>query len=245
MARSDRTSLGGDRSGFQVTHWSEIRDIGNCDDVQRRRVVKSLIKEYWKPIYCHLRRRRYGTEPAQDLTQGFFHEIVLGKNLLQQADETKGRFRSFLLTALDHYVTSMHRVNVAQKRYPKDGVISLEEFDETSVSMTSNEMSPEGFFTYIWATVLMDNVLAEVEANCLRDGKAVHWEVFRARVLVPIMNGAEPESVSELCKRLAIESKTKVSNMIVTVKRRLEVAMSNRVRCHVDSDEQIEQEIQT
>jgi RNA polymerase sigma-70 factor (ECF subfamily) len=207
-------------------------------------IVNNLIGEYWKPIYCYLRQKGYRNEHAKDLTQGFFHEIVLGRDLVQQADKAKGRFRTFLLTALGHYVTSVHRANVAGKRYPRDGIVSLEEFDETSISWAAHDTKPEDLFTYIWASVLMDDVLAEVEKGCLRDGKEVHWEVFRARVLEPIMAGAEPETVSELCERLGIKSKANASNMIVTVKRRFQVAMSCRVRRHVDSDEQVEQEIQ-
>jgi RNA polymerase sigma-70 factor (ECF subfamily) len=235
--------MGGGKSRFQTTHWSEIRNARTLDKARQMMTINGLIGEYWKPIYCYLRQKGYHNEPAKDLTQGFFHEIVLGRDLVQQADEAKGRFRTFLLTALDHYVTSVHRANIAGKRHPKNGMISLEDFDEVSVSIASEDMQPEDVFTYVWASVLMDDVLAEVKEGCLRDDKGTHWEIFRARVLDPVMVGAEPITVSELCKRFDIESKAKVSNMIVTVKRRFQVAMSNRVRQHVDSDEQVGQEI--
>lgn len=244
MRRSGKTSMGGTKSRFQTTHWSEIRSAGTHDEARRRLVIDGLIRKYWKPIYCYLRRKGYGNEPAKDLTQGFFHEIVLGKDIVQQADEAKGRFRTFLLTALNHYITSVHRANVAGKRHPKDSIVSLEEFDEESMSLAAKAMQPEDVFTYVWASVLMDDVLAEVKEGCLRDGKGIYWEVFRARVLNPIMGGVELHSVSELCKRFDIESKAKVSNMIVTVKRRFQAAMSSRVRQHVDSDEEVKQEIQ-
>ena len=244
MRRSGKTSMGGAKNGFQTTHWSEIRYARTHDETRRRMIIDGLISKYWKPIYCYLRQKGYGNEPAKDLTQGFFHEIVLGRDLVQQADEKKGRFRTFLLTALDRYVTSAYRAKVAGKRYPKDGIISLEDFDEVSVSLAAKDMQPEDVFTYIWASVLMDDVLAEVKEGCLRDGKRIHWEVFRARVLDPIMSGVKPRPVSLLCKRFGIESKAKVSNMIVTVKRRFQAAMSSRVRQHVDSDEEVQQEIQ-
>jgi len=244
MTRSDRTSIGGDRSRFWTTHWSEIRNARTQDDVRRRAIIDALVGKYWKPVYCFLRQKGYSNEAAKDLTQGFFHEIVLGRHLVQQADETKGRFRTFLLTALDNYVTSAHRADVARRRRPKDGIVSLEEFDQVSMSWAAKDQKPEELFAYVWASVLMDDVLAEVKDGCFRDDKGVHWEVFRDRVLSPIMDGAEPCPITELCDRFGIKSKAQVSNMIVTVKRRFQVAMNYRILQHVDSDDEVEQEIQ-
>jgi len=243
MRRSGKTSMGGTKSGFQTTHWSVIRSAKTYDQARRKLISDGLIRTYWKPIYCYLRRKGYDNEAAKDLTQSFFREVVLGRKLVQRADEAKGRFRAFLLTALNHYITSVHRADVASKRRPRDGIVSLEQFDEESVSVAAKDMRPEDIFTYVWASVLMDDVIAEVKEGCFRDGKGVHWEVFRARVLDPIIVGVGPKPVSELCRRLHIENKEKVSNMIVTVKRRFQVAMSHRVRQHVDSDEEVEQEI--
>jgi RNA polymerase sigma-70 factor (ECF subfamily) len=243
MTRSNRTSIGGAKSKFLTTHWSEIRNVKTHNEVQRRTIINALIEKYWKPVYCYLKQKGYDNETAKDLTQGFFHEIVLVRCLVQRADETKGRFRTFLLTALDHYVTSIHRANIAAKRYPKDGIMSLGDFDEASVSWAAKDQKPEELFTYVWASVLMDDVLAEVKDGCFRDGKGIYWQIFRARVLDPIMTGTEPCPVSELCKRLKVANKAQVSNMIVTVKRRFQVAMSYRIRHYVDSDEEVEQEI--
>ncbi|KPK42399.1 MAG: hypothetical protein AMJ65_07685 [Phycisphaerae bacterium SG8_4] len=244
MRRSGKTSIGGPKSEFQTTHWSEIRNARTQDQARRRAVIDNLSKRYWKPIYCYIRRKGYDNEQAKDLTQGFFHEIVLGRDLVQQADAAKGRFRAFILTALNNYIIGVHRANTAGKRRPADGIVSLEEFDEESMSITAKNMKPEDIFTYVWASVLVDEVICEVKEGCIQDGKEVHWKVFRARVLSPIMAGVKPSPVSELCKLLNIGNKDTVSNMIVTVKRRFRTAMNRRVRQHVDSDEEVEQEIQ-
>ena len=236
--------MGGTKSGFQKTHWSMIRSVKTHNENRRRAIVDGLIREYWKPVYCYLMHKGYSNEDAKDLTQGFFYEIVLGRDIIQQADESKGRFRTFLLTALNHYVTSVHRAMLAGKRHPKDGILSLEEFDQESVSLTARSMKPDDIFTYVWASMLMDDVIAEVKEGCVRDGKKIHWEIFRSRILDPILAGTEPISVSELCKRYDLKNDSKVSNMIVTVKRRMQMAMAGRVRQYVDSDEQVNQEIQ-
>jgi len=194
-------------------------------------------------IYCHLRIKGYDNERAKDLTQGFFHEIVLGKHLIEQADETKGRFRTFLLRALDNYRISVRRAETAEKRHPKQAPISLQEFDEVSQTLVSAEMKPEEAYTYVWASQLLDEVLGEVKQGCSKDGKEVYRDLFRARVLEPIMSGREPPSLIELCRRFGINSEIKVSNMIVTVKRRFQRAISACVRQHVNSDDEVTQEI--
>jgi len=190
-----------------------------------------------------LRHKGYANEAAKDLTQGFFEEIVVGRKLFERADRTKGRFRTLLLTALNHYIASAYRHGAAKRRRPKGGVLSLDDFDESSLSVTAKTMKPDDAFTYVWASVLLQDVLAEVEHRCLRDDKKLHWQLFYARIPGPIMDGAEPESLVELCKRLRIQSEAKAANMIVTVKRRFQAAIKDRVRRYVNSDEEVEQEI--
>ena len=120
MARyHDQTDMGGAGEVFLTTHWSLIENIKSKEDKDKA-LMSLLLKRYWKPVYCYLRHKGYGNEQAKDLTQGFFHEMVLGKNLVRQADEARGRFRTFLLTALNHYVTSVYRAKAAGKRHPKE-----------------------------------------------------------------------------------------------------------------------------
>ena len=235
--------MGGGRNVFLTTCWSDIRDARTSDEARRREVAEKLIRSYWKPVYCYLRRKGYAKELAKDLTQGFFHDVVLGRSLFEQADETRGRFRALLLTALSHYVTSVHRHEVAEKRRPKDGIVSFEDFDEVPPAAVARTMGPDAVFTYVWASVLLQEVLAEVEQRCSQDDKTLHWQLFYARILGPIMAGTEPESLARLCRRLGIKNPAKAANMIVTVKRRLRAAVKDRVRRYVDSDEQAEQEI--
>ena len=100
MTRGDYTDLGGAGYVFLTTNWSLIEGIQSTDD-NNRSLIELLLKRYWKPVYCYLRRKGHSNEQAKDLTQGFFHEVVLNRNLVQRADQSKGRFRAFLLHALD------------------------------------------------------------------------------------------------------------------------------------------------
>ncbi len=113
MGKYDRTELGGQGGAFETTHWTEILSARTLDENRRKATMDKLLGRYWKPVYCYLRRKGRDNETAKDLTQGFFQEVVLGRDLVQKAESQKGRFRTFLLTALDHYVTSVDRAETA------------------------------------------------------------------------------------------------------------------------------------
>lgn len=244
MRYSDRTDMGGPKSDFPTTRWSEIGEAKTRDQAHRRAVIDDLAKKYWKPVYCYLRRKGYDNEAAKDLTQGFFHELVLGKELIQQSNKAKGRFRTFLLTALNHYVINVYRADARKKRRPSGTVLSVETVEEGLVGIRSKDMEPGEAFTYVWALELLQEVLEEVEAGCRRDGKEKDWELFCSTVLKPIMDLTEAESLSRACGRLDIPNKRRALYMIKTMKERFRAVLRSRVRPHVDSDEYVEEEIQ-
>ena len=99
---------GGQRETFLTTHWSLIEDVKKQPDKDRA-LIGLLLKRYWKPVYCYLRRKGYDNEQAKDLTQGFFHEVVLNRHLLERADSKKGRFRTLLLHTLNQYLVDEYR----------------------------------------------------------------------------------------------------------------------------------------
>ncbi len=125
MAGRDYTDLGGAGYAFLTTHWSLIDGIQSTDD-RSSALINVLLKKYWNPVYCYLRRKGHNNEQAKDLTQGFFHEVVLNRDLVHRADQEKGRFRAFLLHALDQYLSNEKSKRMAQKRHPKGSFISLE-----------------------------------------------------------------------------------------------------------------------
>ena len=235
--------MGEGKGEFQTTHWSEIQNADTRDETHRRIVIDSLMRRYWKPVYCYLRRKGYANEPAKDLTQGFFHEIVLGHELIQQADQAKGRFRTFLLTAIDRYASSVYRRDTAKKRMPTGIMVQLEDIKPPGLPSAESEAVPEEVFNYAWAAALLDEVLAKVRDEYCGTGKATHWEVFRAKVLAPIMNNTEAPSLAEICTRYGIGSEAKASNMIVTVKRRFRTVLTRSLRQYVQSGSEVEDEL--
>jgi len=188
-------------------------------------LIGLLLNRYWKPVYCYLRRHRYDNEQAKDLTQGFFHEVVLGRGLIQKAEKSKGRFRSFLLLSLNRYLINIKHEEATQKRIPRNKLVPLDMIEAIELPQTVAQLKPEDSFNYAWVSSLLEQVLEQVENKCRQDGKTVHWRIFHDRVLEPIMDGTNSPSLQEVCDKYGIQDDAKASNMIVTVKRRFQAAL--------------------
>ncbi len=243
MKSDEYTSIGGSRSTFQTTHWTAIERIRSDDDIRNGALVADLLRTYWKPVYCYLRHKGYDNEQAKDLTQGFFHEVVLGRELIQQADRAKGRFRTLLLRALDRYLVSAHRKKTARKRIPQDRIIPLEDSTFHELPAAAGNLNSEEVFHYTWVCELLDRLLGEVEAECRQRGMAMHWDLFHDRVLHPIITCTEPPPLEQLCRKYGVDVTTKASNMIFSVKRRFQAAMKRLLRKSVASEAQINEEM--
>ncbi len=239
----ENTDIGGVGRTFQTTHWTAIEGIKSEDDTHKRALIGDLLNMYWKPVYCYLRRKGYGNETAKDLTQGFFQEVVLSRELIQQADQARGRFRTLLLTALDRYLTSEYRKQAAQKRIPKERLVRLDHVDPGELPEVLGGLSSEESFNYAWISELLDQMLSEVKAECSERGMAGHWKAFYARVLKPIIEGREPTPMAQICDECGIEDPIKASNMIVAVKRRFQATLRRHLRQSVASEAQISEEM--
>jgi RNA polymerase sigma-70 factor (ECF subfamily) len=243
MKADKYTSIGGAKRTFGVTHWTAIEAIGSKNDAGSRALVGDFLKAYWKPVYCYLRHKGYNSEKAKDLTQSFFHEVVLGRELIQRADRAKGRFRTLLLRALDHYLISIHRKETARKRIPQDKLISLEDSTFGDLPEVAGNLDSDEVFNYSWVCELLDRMLEEVETECRHNSMEVHWDMFNDRVLHPILASAEPLSLEELCRKYSIDATTRASSMIFAVKRRFQSAAKRLLRESVASEQEIDEEM--
>lgn len=235
--------MGGTGQAFLTTHWSLIRGVGSDPDRQDRALIGLLLEKYWKPVYCYLRRKGYTNDKAKDLTQAFFHEAVLGRGLCEKADQSKGRFRSFLLIALNRYLINVHRAETAQKRIPKDKLVPMDMVAASDLPQIVTKLTPEESFNYAWISTLLEEVLEQVENQCHEDGKTAHWHAFHDRILQPITDKADPPALGEICRKYGIEDEDKASNMLITVKRRFKAALRRRLQDSVVSDVHVDDEL--
>ena len=238
----DRTSLGGAGSKFTTTQWSCILSAKTKNETRRRMILNNLIETYWKPVYCYLRKKDFDNDTAKDITQNFFCEIVLKGNLIKKADQSKGRFRNFLLVALECYIVSTLRRENRIKRGGQVNIIKLDLADLANISALQSMQSPDQAFYYGWITDIIDQVLEEIENEYCSTMRASHWNAFRLRVLDPILNDTKPPRMSEICSICKIEKESKASNMIKTVERRFSSVLIRHLRDLASSDEEAEEE---
>jgi hypothetical protein len=234
--------MGGVGEAFLTTHWSLIEDIKSEAD-RNQALVDLLLKRYWKPVYCCVRKKGYDNEQAKDITQGFFHEVVLNRNLVQRADRCKGRFRTFLQHALNQHIVNDRLKQTTRKNIPPDKLTSLEAIEPAELPETVSGLSAEDSYNYAWLSAMLDHVILQVRADCIKDGMELHWNIFNERVVRPILKNAPVPNLAEICQRYGVEGQRKASNMAITVKRRFRTALQHYVRNTVISSDQVHEEL--
>ncbi len=237
------TEMGGSQRRFSTTCWTVIVNSQSTDNDCKKAILDELFQKYWKPVYWYIRRKGHNNEKAKDLTQGFFGEIVWGRNLVQSADPQKGRFRNFLLTALERYLTDTYRSEHSQKRMPSKEIFSYDAVDGFELAEIDGEMNAEEAFNSVWVMELLRRSFAEVKSDMEDAGMGDYWALFQFRCLEPILYGSKPLSLKDICKKLNIEDMAKASNMIVTVKRRVKKMIIHNLQITAGSNSEVEDEI--
>ena len=135
-------------------------------------------------------------------------------------------------------------METAQKRMPKGKLVPIDMVEPPELPGTLMSSTAEYAFCYAWVSDLLERVLQQVEARCYEDGKTIHWCIFRDRLLKPIIERSHSVSIKDLCARYGIEDSSKVSNMIVTVKRRFQTILKQHLRDTVISDDYVQAEVE-
>ena len=243
MVHASNTDFGSDENRFHTTHWSVILAARTADESKQRKIINDLMARYWKPVYCYLRRQGHKDDVSRELTQGFFCEIILGRELILRADPDKGRFRTLLLTALERYLVSVHRKKSRRKRQPKAGIRQLDTDHLSNLVTPQTEMKPEEIFYYTWATDLLDLVLDEIKDEYCSTDRDSHWYAFWLKVAGPIIENSEAPSYVDICSKCGIEDESRASNMVITVKRRFRSVLRRHLRNLVQTDSEVDDEL--
>jgi RNA polymerase sigma factor (sigma-70 family) len=190
---------------FATTRWTLVLAAGDPGNADRRQALEDLCRAYWYPLYAHVRRRGNDAHRAEDLTQGFFARL-LERDDLSGLTREGGRFRSFLLTALNHFLVNEHARETAQKRGGDRVTISLD--DDTAEERYQREPShtetPDRLFERQWALTVMESALHNLDREQTLAGKGVLFSALR-----PFLS-REPEQgeYAALAQRLALAQGT-------------------------------------
>ena len=202
---------------FPTTRWSSVARAGSDEAEATRAALDRLLGRYLPALKAHLvYQRRMTPDRADDLLQGFVSEKILQKNLIARADRDRGKFRTFMLYALDNYVVSAMRRASAKKRSPAEGAtVGLDEH----LDHVAADEGPSDVFDVAWARQVLAEVLSRMESECADSGRSDIWGVFECRVLKPMLDRGDPLPYEELVERFGLKSPAQASNVLVTAKR--------------------------
>ena len=160
---------------FTTTHWSVVLAAGLSESPQAAQALEQLCRTYWYPLYAYVRRRGHSPEDAQDLTQEFFSRL-LRKDYLAQVDPGKGKFRSFLLAAISHFLANEWDRTNAVKRGGRVTFLALDhDSAEQRLAEISLERSPEQIFERCWALAFLQEVLGRLRDEVDQAGRSAHF----------------------------------------------------------------------
>lgn len=162
---------------FATTHWSVVLAAGHATDTNASEALEQLCCCYWYPIYAYIRRHGYSPQDAEDLTQEFFARL-LARNDLARADPHKGRFRSFLLGAVNHLLCDERDRSLRLKRGGGQRPISFDEgaAEDRYRLEPADAHTPERVFERAWVTTLLDGAARRLRDEYLAKGKAELYE---------------------------------------------------------------------
>lgn len=157
---------------FAATRWTQVFLAREGNSTEARNALGELCRTYWYPLYAFIRRSGYTREDAQDLAQEFFARL-LARDWLAQVDQSKGRFRSFLLATLKHFLANELDKARAIKRGGAVRFISLDAVTvETRYQLEPAHLeSPDKIFERRWAIQLLDKALAALQQEYAEEGK--------------------------------------------------------------------------
>jgi RNA polymerase sigma-70 factor (ECF subfamily) len=238
----------GQADPFTATHWSLIVAAGKTQTEPEiaSAALAQLCQTYWPPLYTYVRSRGYSMHDAQDLTQGFFAHLLQHKIHLR-ADPQMGKFRSFLLASLKHFLSHAREREQALKRGGGREFLPLDEGRAEEAESLFQTHCPSGtsglredkLFERTWAETLVETALGRLAAMYKAEGKQELFDKLQTFLAV----GAEPApTYSELATRLAVAEST-IRSHVTRLRARYRELLRAEVRRTVDTESEVEAEL--
>jgi RNA polymerase sigma-70 factor (ECF subfamily) len=186
MSLSEPGSSAGSPTGkyFSTTHWSVVLEAGQKDAPGAEKALERLCQTYWYPLYVFIRRKGHPPHDAQDLTQEFFARF-LEKNYVSLADQSRGKFRTFLLRSLEHFlINEWTKAQTAKRGGPHKTLSWDEQEAERRFSAEAVDgIPPDKAFEKRWAMSLLDEVMAQLGTEFSGTDKRRLYEALKGSVM--------------------------------------------------------------
>jgi RNA polymerase sigma factor (sigma-70 family) len=224
---------------FPTTHWSCVFAAGEADGSLARESLAALCNAYWYPLYAYIRRRGYGVEQAQDLTQNFFARI-LEKGIFSEADPDRGRFRSFLMTVCAHYLANQRDREHAGKRGGGRPVLPIDSLEAEGryAREPAHDLTPERIFDRSWALTLLDRVLDQLRREYEDAGRESVFKELRS----VLTDGPHTVAYATIAQRLGTTDGA-VRVAVHRLRRRYGLLLRQEIAATVDDPAEVDDEI--
>lgn len=224
---------------FVTTRWTIVLTAGNSAAPEARSALEKLCQVYWYPLYAYVRRRGHSPEDAQDLTQGFFAQL-LEDNWLERADRTRGKFRSFLLTVMSHFLSGQWDKARAQKRGGGLAHVPVQlESAETRYGLEpADPATPEQIYERRWAVALLDEVLRRLREEYETDGRGNLFAILSAC----LVGERTSHPYAALAKQLGVSENT-VKSAVHRMRQRYRQLLREEIAHTVGGPGEVEEEL--
>ena len=224
---------------FVTTQWSVVLTAARSDTTRAQEALEKLCQIYWYPLYAYVRRRGHSAEDAQDLTQAFFARL-LEKHWVEGADRERGRFRTFLLTAMSRFLSDEWDRKRAQKRGGAAVHVPVQmDTAETRYGIEpADDRTPEQIYERNWAVTLLENVLHALRAEYEHEGNG---GIF-AKLSGCLAGARESQPYSELASQLEMNEgavKVAVHRLRKRYRKLLRAEISQTLADGEDTDEEL------
>jgi RNA polymerase sigma-70 factor (ECF subfamily) len=223
---------------FASTRWVMVLKAGDsATSAEGRNALSELCQIYWRPLYLFLRKKGYGHEDAQDLTQGFFAHLIENRSH-ERADPERGRFRGFLLTALKNFIADARDREHALKR---GGGMILEKLDDKTEAQIARaaKWQADEVYDREWAASLVRQALARLAQECALTGKGDLFGYF-----VPYLAAPEESAIPfEEMARRSHRAVTTLRRELARLRARYRVILRQEVRGTVREVAEVDEEL--
>ena len=224
---------------FATTHWSVVLSASRPESAHYHQALESLCRTYWFPLYAYLRRHGYDTHQAEDHTQAFLTGL-LEKHGLRLAEPKRGKFRSFLLAALKHFLANERAWAGAQKRGGGLRALSLDcgSAEAQYALEPRDELSPEKLYERSWAMTVLDRAMTRLCAEAAAANKQEQFDCLKT-YLTASENAA---AYREVAAKLGMtEGAVKVA--VHRLRKRYRELLRDEIAQTVASEDEIDEEI--
>jgi RNA polymerase sigma factor (sigma-70 family) len=244
IAQTGNQNVNADKEGsppsaIPTTRWGVAPDAATIEPAQAAAALEELCARYWYPVYAFVRQRGNDVHTAEDLTQGFF-AFVLERHAFDRANRDQGRFRSFVLACLHHYLLNEHDRSQALKRGGGRKFVSLDDqpAEEIYRLETINHAPPEEHFERRWANILMQRAVKQLRSEYVQRGKPA---LFNG--LLPSLTGELDDSAHQQVAAQLKMSPGAVKVALHRARRRFGLLLRREVAHTVSRPEDVEPEL--